>query len=208
MKTCKLLFQGDSITDSGRIREEQFNLGTGYPKYASALLRERYPDIQFTFLNRGIGCDETAQLLARIEPDLIELHPDIVSILIGINDTWHHAEAKDWMPLGLFEERYRRILERVKNETNARIMVIEQYLFPVPDKSYFMSDLQPKQNVVRKLAEEYADVFLPLQRYAEEASQEKGSGYFTPDGVHLNEKGAMWLGEIYARAVERLILSR
>ena len=107
MKTCKLLFQGDSITDADRVRENPLDLGTGYPYYAAQLLRAQHPDVDFTFWNRGIGCDETQHLLARIEPDLIALQPDVVSLLIGINDTWHHADARDWMPLSVFEARYR-----------------------------------------------------------------------------------------------------
>ena len=106
MRTCKLLFQGDSITDADRIREDPLDLGTGYPYYAAQLLRAQRPDVDFTFWNRGIGCDETQHLLARIEPDLIALQPDVVSLLIGINDTWHHADARDWMPLSVFEARY------------------------------------------------------------------------------------------------------
>ena len=144
MKTCKLLFQGDSITDADRVRENPLDLGTGYPYYAAQLLRAQHPDVDFTFWNRGIGCDETQHLLARIEPDLIALQPDVVSLLIGINDTWHHADARDWMPLSVFEARYRQVLERIRNETKAKLMVIEQYLFPVPDKTYFAEDLAPK----------------------------------------------------------------
>lgn len=204
MRTCKLLFQGDSITDSDRIRENPFDLGTGYPKYVASLLRKCYPDISFTFINRGIGCDETEQLLLRLGPDLIDLQPDIVSILIGINDTWHHAGSRDWMPLELFEQRYRQILERTKKETKAKIMVIEQYLFPVTDKTFFREDLAPKQKAVRMLAEEYADVFLPLQKHAYEASFSKGSEAFTPDGVHLNETGALWLAEAYVETIKPL----
>ena len=129
MKTCKLLFQGDSITDADRIREDPLDLGTGYPYYAAQLLREQHPDVDFTFWNRGIGCDETQNLLARIEPDLIALQPDVVSLLIGINDTWHHADARDWMPISVFEARYRQILERIRNETKAKLMVSNSICF-------------------------------------------------------------------------------
>ena len=72
MKTCKLLFQGDSITDADRVRENLLDLGTGYPYYAAQLLRAQHPDVDFTFWNRGIGCDETQHLLARIEPAICQ----------------------------------------------------------------------------------------------------------------------------------------
>ena len=199
MKTCKLLFQGDSITDADRVRENPLDLGTGYPYYAAQLLRAQHPDVDFTFW------DETQHLLARIEPDLIALQPDVVSLLIGINDTWHHADARDWMPLSVFEARYRQVLERIRNETKAKLMVIEQYLFPVPDKTYFAEDLAPKQACVRALAKEYADVFLPAHELAQQAAAARGSDTFTADGVHLNETGARWLAETYAKAIAPLL---
>lgn len=205
MKTCKLLFQGDSITDADRIREDPLDLGAGYPYYAAQLLREQHPDIDFTFWNRGIGCDETQNLLARIETDLVALQPDVVSLLIGINDTWHHADARDWMPISVFVARYRQILERIRNETKAKLMVIVQYLFPVPDKAYFAEDLAPKQACVRALAKEYADVFLPAHELAQQAAAARGSDAFTADGVHLNETGARWLAEAYAKAIAPLL---
>ena len=169
------------------------------------MLREQHPDVDLTFWNRGIGCDETQNLLARIEPDLIALQPDVVSLLIGINDTWHHADARDWMPISVFEARYRQILERIRNETKAKLMVIEQYLFPVPDKAYFAEDLAPKQACVRALAKEYADVFLPAHELAQQAAAARGSDTFTADGVHLNETGARWLAEAYAEAIAQLL---
>ena len=68
MRTCKLLFQGDSITDADRIREDPLDLGTGYPYYAAQLLRAQRPDVDFTFWNRGIGCDETQHLIRLYRP--------------------------------------------------------------------------------------------------------------------------------------------
>ena len=91
MKKIKLLFQGDSITDAGRDRNDIHNLGNGYPKYAAKFLAEKYPDIDFEFIDLGIGGDQTKNLVARLDKDFIDIQPDIVSILIGINDVWHYA---------------------------------------------------------------------------------------------------------------------
>lgn len=84
-------------------------------------------------------------------------------------------------------------------------MVIEQYLFPVPDKTYFAEDLAPKQACVRALAKKYADVFLPAHELAQQAAAVRGSDAFTADGVHLNETGARWLAEAYAKAIAPLL---
>ena len=97
----KILFQGDSITDAGRSRTEQGtieSLGRGYPKYAAELIKEAFPDIEFEFINKGISGNKAENLRARWQADAIDIQPDIISILIGVNDTWHRAKKGDWIP--------------------------------------------------------------------------------------------------------------
>ena len=91
MKNVRLLFQGDSITDAGRDKRDFHDLGNGYPKYAAELLKESNPEINFDFINLGISGNRTGQLFDRLYPDAIALQPDVISILIGINDIWHRG---------------------------------------------------------------------------------------------------------------------
>ena len=120
----KILFQGDSITDAGRDRTDNYNLGLGYPLYAAELLKERFKDVvDFEFINLGIGAEQTKDLLARLQPDFIDVKADIVSILVGVNDVWHHAAERDWLPNEVFEQRYRAILEGIKS-TGAKLMTL------------------------------------------------------------------------------------
>ena len=86
MKKIKLLFQGDSITDAGRAYGDCHNLGNGYPKYAAEYIAEKYPDVDFEFIDLGVSGNQTKDLVARLQSDFIDINPDIVSILIGIND--------------------------------------------------------------------------------------------------------------------------
>ena len=90
----KILFQGDNITDAGRDQRNYHHLGNGYPKYAAEMIREAHPDTDFEFINLGISGNRTGQLFDRLYADAIELQPDIISILIGINDLWHRYEKK------------------------------------------------------------------------------------------------------------------
>ena len=107
----KILFQGDSITDAGRDRSDIHHLGSGYPFYAARYIREKYPQKEFEFLNTGISGDRAESLLARWQTDAVALAPDIISILIGINDTWHNSgDDTDWMKTRYFEHCYRTIL--------------------------------------------------------------------------------------------------
>ena len=91
----KILFQGDSITDAGRDRSDYHDLGEGYPKYAAEAIVSKYPDEDFEFINLGISGNQTADLVDRLQSDFIDIQPDFVSILIGINDTWHRAENRE-----------------------------------------------------------------------------------------------------------------
>ena len=88
----KILFQGDSITDCGRDKRNYHDLGPGYPKYAAELIREGYPDIDFEFINFGIGGNRTSQLFDRLYTDGIAFQPDVISFFIGINDIWHRHD--------------------------------------------------------------------------------------------------------------------
>lgn len=205
MKKIKLLFQGDSITDAGRDRNDIHNLGNGYPKYAAKVLTEKFPEVEFEFIDLGISGNQTKDLVARLEKDFTEIQPDIVSILIGINDVWHHAAEKDWIPDEVFEERYRTVLSAIKTKTNAKIMMIEPFLIPVEDKLFFREDLYKKIEIERKLAREFADVYMPLDGLLSSAFIGKDPLSFAADGVHPTAEGAEYIGKLYTEYISALI---
>lgn len=157
----RLLFQGDSITDWGRNHDNPHDVGWGYARHAFNALNEKYPD-KIEYINLGIGGNRTEDLVNRLESDFIDIQPDVVSILIGINDVWAHSGGRDWMSDEEFEANYRTILDAIKTKTKAKIMLMEPFLIPVEDKLFFREDLYRKIEVTRKLAREYADVYLPL----------------------------------------------
>lgn len=201
----KILFQGDSITDAGRSRQDPHILGSGYANYAAELIKEEYPEIEFEFINLGISGNKAEDLLARWEIDAIEIQPDIISILIGINDTWHRAGNQDWMDNDYFEDCYRKILQMLKDKTNAKIIMLEQFLLYVPDKEFFHVDLDPKIQIVRKLAREYADVFVPLDGLFTAASVDEEPTFWAADGVHPSAEGAQFIAAHYLDAIASLI---
>lgn len=205
MKKIRLLFQGDSITDAGRDRSDIHNLGNGYPKYVAELLREKYPDVDFEFINLGVSADQTKELVARLKCDFTDINPDIVSILVGINDVWHYSEGRQWLDDEIFEKRYRTVLEAIKTKTNAKIMIMEPFLIPVPDKQFFRENLGLKIEVIRKLAREYADVYLPTDGLLQSAFIGDDPTSFCADGVHPTAKGAEYIGKLYVQYISKLI---
>ena len=207
MKKVRILFQGDSITDAGRDRRNYFHLGGGYPAFAAPLIKEAHPELDIEFINLGISGNRTGQLFDRLYPDAIALKPDIVSILIGINDIWHRY---NWDMVTTTDEQielnYRCILERLKKETDAKIMILAPYLLDCEDKKEIREDLCRVLPIVRRLAEDYADVYIPLDELFEEALKTQPEPkYYSGDGVHPNANGARFIGEHYARAIEKLL---
>ncbi len=201
----KLLFQGDSITDAGRNRDDIHDLGGGYPKYAAGYLAEKYPQVDFEFIDLGISGNQTKDLVERLEADFVDIKPDVISILIGINDVWHHAGDKSWIPDDIFEERYRTVLTALKNGTDAKIMIMEPFLIPVEDKLFFREDLAPKIEIIRKLAREFADVYMPTDGLLCSAFIGDEPTSFAEDGVHPTAKGAEFIGKKYVEYISPII---
>lgn len=202
----KILFQGDSITDCGRDRADIHNLGDGYPKFAAELIKKAHPETEFEFINLGISGNQTKDLVERLQSDFIDINPDLVSIHIGINDTWHRAAERNWLGHDVFEAQYRKVLTEIKEKTNAKILIIEQFLLPVEDKLFFREDLNPKIDITRKLAREFADFFIPLDGLMAQACVSKGADHWSGDGVHPNDNGAKFIADLYAEAFEKINL--
>lgn len=201
----KVLFQGDSITDAGRDRSDPHELGFGYPKYAAKYIKEAMPGTDFEFINLGISGDQTANLVQRLDSDFVNIGADVVSILIGINDTWHRAATREYLDDAIFEQNYRTVLEAVK-KTGAKILMLEPFLAAVPDKMYFYEDLYKKILICRKLAREYADAYIPLDGLIAQASLEHEPTYYAADGVHPTpDGGSDFIGKLYAEAFVKMI---
>ena len=203
----KILFQGDSVTDAGRDRSDPHDMGNGYPRFASAMIQDSFPDTEFEFVNLGISGNRTEHLVERLEADFMEIQPDIVSILIGVNDVWHHyafeyVETTDEQ----FEKNYRTVLDAIKSRTNARILMIQPFLLESvdPAKQELCEELARKKAIVKRLADEYADAYLPLDEVLHTMTEEEPA-YYAADGVHPTPDGACCIGEAYLGAIAPLI---
>ena len=201
----KILFQGDSITDCGRSRSDITDIGPGYPKYVKQYLMECYPQIQFEFVNKGIGGHQTKDLLARWQEDAVEIQPDVISILVGVNDTWHHADKMDWISNEVFEANYRSLLEDIKNKTDAKIIMLEQFVLDFPDMQRFHNDIDEKIRIVRRLAAEYADRYIPLDGLFAAACVAEPPSFWTVEGVHPTDEGHKLIADYYFDALSDII---
>jgi lysophospholipase L1-like esterase len=128
-----ILFQGDSITDGNRSRNNDWNhvMGHGYAYLVASRLTYQQPEKNFHFYNRGISGNKVTDLAVRWQEDTINLKPDVLSILIGVNDVNSMFTEQDPVNAKKFEEVYRSILLRAKEKLPAvQLVICEPFLFP------------------------------------------------------------------------------
>lgn len=197
-----ILFIGDSITDYGRGRGEDLFLGAGYPPVIAARLLQKYPEYGFRFINRGTSGDRVCDLQKRWKEDCLDFHPTVVSVLIGINDTWRRYDSNDPTPVEKFEEGYRDILTQVREQLGARIVIMEPYVLPTQkDRLAWREDLDPKIQAIRQLAAEFADAYVPLDGLFTAASFRADMTVWLPDGVHPSNAGHGLIAQAWIEAV-------
>ena len=207
MKHLKVLFQGDSITDASRLDTED-GLGYGYPRFAAELLRNSHPELDFEFINRGIGGNRLCDLAGRWQEDCIDLQPDVVSVLIGVNDCLkYYLNPKSYLHDNEFEEMYREILQTAREKTKAKIIVLEP--FTVDHGTFnqlFYDDLCRKIRVTRRLAAELADAFVPLDGIFAESvvGPDVWPDMFSGDCIHPFETGHRLIAGHYMEAFEKI----
>jgi len=202
-KDDHVLFYGDSITDAGRLGEDNNSgLGCGYAALCASLLAARLPELNLRFTNRGISGNRVFDLEARLEEDLLDLEPTVVSVMIGINDTWRRYDSGVLSPIPDFEACYRRILSTVREELGARLVICEPFCLPIPpDRTGWREDLDPRIAAVRRLAVDYGATFVPLDGLFAAAACRKPMDTWLPDGVHPTPAGHRLIADAWIAAV-------
>jgi lysophospholipase L1-like esterase len=201
---ARILFQGDSITDCGRDRDGRGagSMGTGYPFLVASLLAARYPALGLVFTNRGVGGNRARDLDARWDADCLALAPDVVSILIGINDTWRRYKTNDPTSAEAFHQSYRSILSRTRDRLGATIVVCEPFVLPsLPDRADWREDLDVKIAAARSLAREFGAIYVPYDGIFAAASTTVDPAYWATDGVHPTDAGHALMAEEWIRRV-------
>ena len=203
----RIVFQGDSITDAGREKRNYHDMGAGYPHYASERLSAAFPQVTFEFINQGLSGNRSGQLFDRLYPDAIAFAPDVISILIGVNDIWHRHSYKPVMTTDeQYEVNLRTILVTLRQMTSAKIVVLQPFLLDAEANADMRPEIDRIIPIANKLAAEYADVYIPLDElFAEALKTQPEPCYYSADGVHPNDNGRAFIGKIYAEAVAPLI---
>jgi len=205
-----ILFQGDSITDAGRNKENlQPNdgnaFGNGYAFMAASSLQNKYADKNIKVYNRGISGNRVPDLINRWQKDTLDLKPNILSIMIGVNDFWRTMDSGAKNSPDQFKAQYKELLDKTKSALpNVKLIIIEP--FGVKNVKHVTDAWFPEfpkyQNVTKEIAQEYGAIFLPYQQIFDQGlKRNSNGGYWTSDGVHTTMAGAnlmaeSWLGLI------------
>lgn len=203
----KYLFQGDSITDCGRGNQgNPYSTGAGYVRFLEAELMSGDGDCEV--LNCGIGGNRVVDLLARWKKDCLNLKPDVLTILIGVNDVWHELDSQKGVGKELFEEVYRILLrETAAALPSTRIILMGAYLMhgtvTNPDWEVFNSEVRQRREIACRLAEEFQLDYVDLQAAFDEAQKKFPASRWSADGVHPTAAGHRVIAQAWKKVLDK-----
>lgn len=206
-----ILFQGDSITDGGRMKDNHTDynhqMGQDYAYLISAKLSlERYRD-GLTFINRGISGNRISDLYARVQEDLLNLHPDMLSLLIGVNDAHFSVHENSGASPEKFERVYRLLLDEVKEALpHIKIMLLEPFVVSgvstAPQYERWRALVDAYRLAVKRIAADYGLPLVLLQDKLDALCRESEPSYWLWDGIHPNIAGHQLIANEWLRTAE------
>ena len=204
-----VVFQGDSITDCGRDRRVSepnvaSALGTGYPLLIAAAALARSPDRGLRFYNRGVSGNKVPDLEQRWAVDVLDLKPDVLSVLVGVNDFWHKLTHGYTGTVEEYEDRYTALLAETRRAVpQVRLVVLEPFVLRcgAVDGRWF-PEFDARRAAAARVARQAGATFVPLQAAFDERSRSAAPEYWATDGVHPTPAGHAVIAELWRRAVD------
>ncbi len=209
----KILYMGDSITDVGRntTHGSLVSIGQGYALMTAARLAADHPE-KFTFVNNGISGHRVVDLYARIKVDVWNHAPDVLSILVGVNDVWHEIMYQN----GVDAERFEHVLHMFVSETqqrfpNIKIILMEPFVLKAAATEgaweAFMTETKLRGEAVRRVAQDCGAFYLPLQELLDQACERAPESYWLGDGVHPTPAGHQLIADAWLELFRKEILA-
>jgi len=204
-----VLFQGDSITDAGRDKKNEvannpWSFGMGYAFLAASKLLNTMSEEDLEIYNRGISGNKVYQLDERWKKDCLELKPDVLSILIGVNDYWHKRNGEYDGTVEIYENDYRALLKRTQKVLPDVQLVLCEPFYVLETKAVDGSWVEPMkkyQAAAKRISDEFETIWVPFQKVFDEAINHAPGTYWTGDGVHPSMAGAQLMAEAWLKAV-------
>jgi lysophospholipase L1-like esterase len=194
-----IVFIGDSITAAERHRQAYSPLGFGYVHFAGNFLLARYPTLDLKIVNTGISGDTVIDLKYRWQRDCLAHRPNLLSVLVGINDVWRRTvepdQAADAADPAEFEITYDQLLAQAKQQCRCQLVLLEPFLFCRDRNNIVYRALLPYIEIVHKLAEEHGAVLVPLQSRIDRQIVEIPPARWSQDGVHPYLWAHAWIAQ-------------
>lgn len=206
----KIVFLGDSITDAGK-REDyrDYSYGHGFLGLIAGELLHEDP-LKYEIVNRGISGNKTVDLYARLRPHVWNEKPDVLSILVGVNDVWHEIVHRNGVPIKRFEKIYRAIIEETREELpSVQIILCEPFVLEGNATAEHLSEfaaVKQYAGVVKALAEEYGLYFLSLQAPLDAKAKKFPPECWLWDGVHPTRAGAKLIADEWLHLFKKEII--
>ena len=204
-----VLFQGDSITDAGRNKKQElannaWSFGVGYANHIASYLLEEMPEKDLTIYNRGISGNKVYQLADRWEKDCLDLKPNVLSILIGVNDYWHFRnENYDGTP-EIYENDFRTLLTRTKEAIpDLKLLICQPFILTgtsAVDETW-VEPFSAYQAIAKKISDEFGATWIPFQETFDKAIESAEPSYWAADGVHPSMAGAQLMAKTWLEAL-------
>ena len=207
----KLLFLGDSLTDMYRNYDTSVDnatsYGAGYVFDIASQLMYEHPG-HYQILNRGVSGNKITNLYNRYENDAVKENPDVLTILIGVNDVWHEITNHSGTPIDVFEKTYFKLVNDIKDKLpNTTVIIMEPFFLKGSATEGAWEEFQDVlkyADVCKKVAEQTSCIFVPLQKPFEELAKNGGSTQLLYDGVHSNPGGAHLIATEWLKAFKNL----
>ncbi len=204
-----VLFQGDSITDAGRDRgvnnpNAHSALGDGYVFLLAARMLHEFPNFNLSIYNKGVSGNKVYQMSDRWQPDCLQLRPNVLSILVGVNDFWHTLAHNYTGTAEIYENDFRGLLKNTKNLLPDTQLIIGEP-FALLDGTAVNESWFPEFNryraAAKRVANEMDAIFIPYQEIFNKALLLAPPRYWSHDGVHPSVAGCQLMAEAWAKAV-------
>ena len=200
----KIVFFGDSITESGRNLLDPEDLGVGYVKIAAGKLRLLYPDTNFKFVNRGVGGERTAELLKRVKKDVVDENPAYVVLEVGINDVWCRFSRGEEVTPEAFRANYLSLVDTIL-ATGAKLFLIQPYALKMGDKQRFRPFLSRFNEAIREIAQEKDIALVPVDEIFMGVTQDIDPAQFATDGVHPTHRGCRYIADLLIKELKKCL---
>lgn len=204
-----VLFQGDSITDCGRNQGDALPnhaaaLGTGYPLLIASAVLDQRPERDLSFFNRGVSGNRVPDLQERWQHDTLDVIPDVLSVLIGVNDLWHKLMGRSNGTVDEYETGYDALLSQAKNALpGLRIIVLEPFVLRTGSVTdAWFPEFDQRRAAAQRVAQRAGARFLPLQAMFDDLARRAPPAYWAADGVHPTPAGHGAIAQAWMDAIQ------